>query len=110
MENYSNISLQFSSGARMELDVFIPELKLALEYQGQQYFLEEEKFSKRLYIERAHQKREGLLDDFFDQFCVVCSRQGITLVEIPYWWDMKVESLQAIIHEAKKNIFQTLGI
>ena len=37
-ENYKHDKMFYSSGAPMELDVYIPELHLALEYQGQQHY------------------------------------------------------------------------
>jgi hypothetical protein len=35
----------------------------------------------------------------------MCERRGITLIEIPFWWDGKVDSLIATIHEARPELF-----
>ena len=37
-EDYRQGEITFDSGHRMEMDVFVPDLKLAFEYQGQQHF------------------------------------------------------------------------
>lgn len=30
---------------------------------------------------------------------------GITLIAIPYWWDLKLSSLAATIYEYRKDLF-----
>jgi hypothetical protein len=61
----------------MELDVYLPSLSLAFEYQGIQHY--EDKFyfgtASREYSQRDKEKRAA------------CKEIGITLIEVPYWWD-----------------------
>ncbi len=34
----------------------------------------------------------------------LCKKNGITLLVVPYWWDMKVESLAQSIHAVRPDI------
>ncbi len=34
----------------------------------------------------------------------MCKAQGITLLEIPYWWDQQLSTLQATIHHIRPDI------
>jgi hypothetical protein len=76
------------------LDVYIPSLNLALEYHGEQanilgisysnaIFFQHYKYTSiygppDLQMERDRLKREA------------CERSGVTLIEVPYWWDMEL--------------------
>eukprot|EP01114_Cavostelium_apophysatum_P009925 TRINITY_DN2324_c1_g1_i1.p1 TRINITY_DN2324_c1_g1~~TRINITY_DN2324_c1_g1_i1.p1 ORF type:complete len:626 (-),score=120.03 TRINITY_DN2324_c1_g1_i1:24-1901(-) len=82
------------SGRNMELDFFSPSLSLAIEYQGGQHFEERFRFrSLESQERRDREKRES------------CRIHGITLVEIPYWWNEKEESLIATIKNARPDLF-----
>ena len=64
----------------LKLDIFLPKLSLAFEYQGHQHynhFLPAHKLTNQ--IERDQEKRD------------ICKEKGITLIEIPYWWDLTKE-------------------
>ena len=70
-----------SSNYPMELDIWIPEMNLAIEYQGEQHFWDVEvikgwKISQDLLTlqNRDQQKRDA------------CKEKGIRLLEIPYTW------------------------
>lgn len=97
-EDYLHPELQFDSGHGMQLDLFIPKLSLAFEYQGEQHFQNLNSFAPlALYSERDKQKRKA------------CKGHGITLVEVPYWWDFGKDSLVATIHELRPDIFPNSG-
>jgi hypothetical protein len=77
----------------MQLDVFLPNFVLALEYQGEQHFQDIYRFSKQEeYAARDQQKRKA------------CLEAGITLIEIPYWWDYEEDSLRATIHSHRPDL------
>jgi len=76
----------------IELDIWIPELNIAFEYHGHQHF--RDAFNKDLVEQR---KRDQLRRE-------QCSKVGITLIEIPYWWDNNEESLLATILQSSKQL------
>ena len=79
----------------MELDIFIPQLRLAFEYQGEHHYYDiyalGNKWSQK---ERDGEKRAA------------CMERGITLVEIPYWWDRDKSSLMATIHGKRPDLLK----
>ncbi len=81
------------SDHRMQLDIFLPELALALEYQGQQHYNDVFFFGpKRSYAHRDTEKK------------MACERTGITLIDVPYWWDQNRSSLAATIATARPDV------
>lgn len=79
----------------LELDVYVPALKLGLEYQGKHHY-EERPFFGPL---EAYQRRDRQKDE-------ACAAHGITLVHIPYWWDQKLPSLAATLHSTSPAILE----
>ena len=59
---------------------------MAFEYQGEQHYRWNTVFGES-YRDKDKHKREA------------CKRFGITLIEIPYWWDGDIYSLAATIHK-----------
>ncbi len=89
----------FSQSNRpMQLDIFVPCLALAFEYQGIQHYEDVYYFgnSVRLYEQRDEEKRQA------------CRSQCITLVEVPYWWDHSVDSLVSSIQQKRPDIVSQL--
>ena len=69
-----------NTGRKMEIDIWVPELSLGFEYQGEQHYavgwrgiLDISDFKNQQY--RDSQKRTS------------CIEMGIQLIEIPYTWD-----------------------
>jgi len=91
--NFKHPELKWStSNLPMELDVYIPSERIAFEYQGKHHY-EEDPFHRALKISnRDSEKLE------------TCRRNGITLVLIPYWWDLKKESLMSTIQQYRNNL------
>jgi hypothetical protein len=85
VENYRHCN---DSGKAVELDIFLPNEGLAFEYQGEQHY--EDKYllgSQWQQKQRDNAKKE------------ICQMGGITLIEVPYWWDKQIPSLVGTIHE-----------
>jgi len=93
--NYIHPDLSFSSTDRnMELDIYIPSLSLAIEYQGMQHFqpVGYVYSTKDEIQERDKDKKRG------------CEKFGITLIEVPYWWDNSSNSLASIIRNSRPDL------
>ena len=83
-ENYKHPKLKYiSSQNQIEFDVFIPNLEVAIEYQGAQHYEEVAGFGSNasIYSHIDRQKKE------------ICEKNGITLIIIPFWWNRFSESL-----------------
>ncbi len=115
--NYSHPSLNFffqtnnninnSKKVPITIDVYIPSLQLGFEAQGEQ-----------------HYNMQGLMGDPAPQQLKdkykreKCQEIGITLIEIPYWWDCKLDSLIATIRAERPELLsdslihhqQSLGV
>lgn len=81
----------------MELDVWIPKHKIALEYEGEQHYHELQNIfgatnSSVLYSARDRLKKEA------------CDQAGISLVCIPYWWDRKQSTLLNLLEEENVHL------
>lgn len=99
--NCRHPALQFStSSKRMELDIYIPHINLAFEYQGKQHYLEPQprhwtSFGMMCDVNlraRDHEKK------------VACAKAGITLIEVPHSWDGHHDTLIHAIHHHRPDI------
>jgi hypothetical protein len=94
INNYKHPDLLFSDSSwRMELDIFIPPLNLAVEYQGMHHYEAHYVFG----FSSKQQSKDG-------EKRQACSRLGITLVEVGYWWDHTKESLASTIQQLRPDI------
>jgi DNA ligase-1 len=83
-----------------ELDIFVPEKKIAIEYQGEQHFQD---FSHAGYISLAERQKKD------KKKMEVCTKLGIGFIEIPYWWDRTLESLSATLNLKFPDVFEKIG-
>jgi len=77
----------------LELDIFIPDLALAIEYNGEYHY-------RQLAIHptfKITQQRDKLKK-------LHCQEEGITLIVIPYWWDKTIDSVIQTIHQLRPDI------
>lgn len=82
----------------LELDCYNDELKIALEYNGQQHY----QYTPRLHRKGKHQFYSQVHRDDWKR--KKCKELGITLVEIPYW--ITVPNLEDFIRKelVKKKV------
>ncbi len=79
----------------MELDIFLPLEKLAFEYQGEHHYGN---------VYGAGMGNYGEMKQRDEEKIEACSEAGITLVEVPYWWDKQPSSLAASIYQLRKDL------
>ncbi len=58
--------------------VYVPSLSLGLEYQGYQHYKTHHLFGNAKELQARDQEKRNM-----------CKRVGITLIDVPYWWDEK---------------------
>ena len=98
IEDYQFEDLWFESGYKMTFDAFLPNFKLVFEYQGEQHYHDIFTFGEQQrYARRDAEKRKA------------CSSNGISLIEVPYWWDFTKESLMATIHQKRPDLIPFLS-
>jgi len=90
-EDYWHETLSRKSGSAVQLDVYIPEIRLAFEYQGEHHYSE-------LRVAGFGNLESQRIRDW--EKLELCSEHGIKLIIIPYWWDNRIESLLATILQA----------
>jgi hypothetical protein len=77
-----------------QLDAYIPSLMVAFEYQGQQHY-GHSTFEREDAIKVRKRDAEKYKK---------CYELGVTLVEVPYWWDGTRSQLEATIHLVRPDI------
>ena len=83
IESYFYPSLRFPMGRWISFDIFIPELNIALEYDGEQHFEEVHQTLGFLEITQYSDKQKK----------IIAKENFIRLIKIPYWWDRTSPSL-----------------
>jgi hypothetical protein len=78
----------------VELDVYIPSLALAFEYQGEQHY-------HSSFHSNVQYKQQLLRDNHKMQ---LCKQLGITLVHIPYWWKDSPQLLVSTILKYRPDV------
>src|SRR5690348_8479348 len=93
-ENYVHEGLvRHSTRAPLQLDIYLPNEKLAFEYQGEQHFNDIHAVGSKWIQQRKDDEKRRL-----------CTDNDITLIEIPYWWDNEKSSLMATIHKYRPDL------
>lgn len=83
------------SDRKMELDLWIPQYGIGIEFQGEQHYTHVDVFGPST---GAYWERDILKNN-------LCATQGITLVVIPYWWDGEIASLSATLYQTRPDVF-----
>jgi len=87
----------FDSKINIQFDIFIPQLSLGFEYQGEQHYSNargNKAIQSIQLLERDKEKR------------VICKEHGITLIEVPYWWNQTQESLSSMIQSLRPELLK----
>ena len=84
VEDYFHSALSRVNGSPIQFDIFIINKNIAIEYHGQHHYddLPSQFGTAEMYKERDLEKK------------ILCSKYGIRLVIIPYWWDNNIDSLK----------------
>jgi hypothetical protein len=95
IEEYRPSSLSFNPRSRsdVELDIYIPSIRLAFEYQGAQHYGD---------VFSYGQRQQGKERD--PEKTAACLKEGITLISIPYWWDTERDSLANTIRQHRPDL------
>eukprot|EP01127_Copromyxa_protea_P003412 TRINITY_DN13224_c0_g1_i1.p1 TRINITY_DN13224_c0_g1~~TRINITY_DN13224_c0_g1_i1.p1 ORF type:complete len:376 (-),score=85.71 TRINITY_DN13224_c0_g1_i1:90-1217(-) len=96
VENYDHPDLHWDEKRKrnMELDIWVPHLSLAFEYQGEQHYHNLASIFGTQHSLVSYKDRDTLKHE-------ACKREGITLIPVPYWWDGGENSLLDIIEQYK---------
>jgi hypothetical protein len=89
---FSNFRFIGPNGESVELDIYIPSLALAFEYHGEMHF------NKRFYQGSLQQRQ---VRDSKKQ--LLCKQRGITLIQIPYWWNTSTQSLSTLFQNVLRS-------
>ncbi len=89
--------MKIESGFDVQLDVLIREQSVALEYQGEQNFSDIYALGSQFVHNHKNLRKKS-----------ACESKGITLIVVPYWWDMKKESLMAGIHKSRPDLIVSI--
>lgn len=96
--DFKHKDLRFSySNRAMELDIWVPQIKLAIEYQGEQHFFPH--WSTRDKSVVYSRNTLSAIQERDEEKRVACNNLGITLVEIDYTWDREIESVKLKLSE-----------
>jgi hypothetical protein len=96
LEDYCHENILRESGRKLELDIFLPKQNLALEYQGKHHFHDVYSIGQKWHFNQLRDEEKRLK----------CKMEGITLIEIPYWWDYQKSSLLATIYAQRPDLFE----
>eukprot|EP01121_Diplochlamys_sp_Union-15-3_P001783 TRINITY_DN11551_c0_g1_i1.p1 TRINITY_DN11551_c0_g1~~TRINITY_DN11551_c0_g1_i1.p1 ORF type:complete len:459 (+),score=59.77 TRINITY_DN11551_c0_g1_i1:87-1463(+) len=97
LEEYLHPHIKTKEGNQLRLDIFLPDLNLAFEYQGIHHYSDHALFGPL----SSHKKR----DNEKRQACVI---EEITLIEIPYWWKRDKESIIAALKQCRPELVKHL--
>jgi len=92
VQMWTNNSIELENSL-IELDIFIPSLMLAFEYQGEQHYHSRGQFEAVSIQQERDLKKKS-----------ICKRLKITLIDIPYWWDSRMGSLEEIVVQERPDL------
>ena len=94
--NFPHPTIRFvNSNKKMELDIFIPSLKIAFEYQGAHHY----KNILGNFLGELHQFQQRDVEKR-----KACEQEGVTLIEVPYWIRLKEGDIKALIVQRRPDV------
>ena len=107
----------------MELDIYIPSLNLAIEYQGNQHYQYNQFFATNQENDQNNFNfdKDGDIDSTnienneYGRYKNDLEKKeasediGLSLIEIPYWWNGDKNSLISTIYKNRPDIFENTG-
>lgn len=87
------------TGKLMELDIYIPALNLAFEYQGKHHYTDKE--SEHFQISDEFKLLVQIKDEEKRE---ACKSENITLIAIPYWWDQSKSTLLDLLSQTRPDL------
>jgi len=85
------------TGNLMFFDIYVPSLNIIFEYHGYQHYYYHHIFGDVKFPKGRDNERR-----------LLCAKQNITYIEIPYWWPHDKESIIAIMCQVRPDIMLTL--
>jgi hypothetical protein len=118
LEEYRHPDIISIAGIPLQLDFFYPQLNIAFEYQvtlwitsllscqGQQHYRDVGMFNASLSEgkQRDLTKTEICKQQGISYILALSNKLGITLIEVPYWWDRTYESLAATVYNNRPDL------
>eukprot|EP01114_Cavostelium_apophysatum_P021704 TRINITY_DN7644_c0_g1_i1.p1 TRINITY_DN7644_c0_g1~~TRINITY_DN7644_c0_g1_i1.p1 ORF type:complete len:421 (-),score=51.35 TRINITY_DN7644_c0_g1_i1:63-1325(-) len=83
--HHQDAALVMPTGEPLGMDIYVPSLKLAFDYHGEQRYFDSSYSTSEEQRKKDEIKRQA------------CRQAGVTLIEIPFWWDETLGSLAATI-------------
>jgi hypothetical protein len=80
----------------MELDIYVPSLGLALEYQGEQHYGNNPKFGNTASVRKRDQQKE-----------IACKEYGITLIPVKFTWKKDQKSIAEWIQAVRPDLIDS---
>jgi len=90
---YNYLHSSFQPKSNIQLDIFIPSLSLAFEYNGEYHYKSIPMFSSHLLVQKRDERKK-----------LICGDDGITLIVIPYSWDRTLETTASIILATRPDL------
>ena len=88
IEDYFHPEISRESGYSVQFDIYLIHKKIAIEYHGKQHYEDIPSGFAPLEMNKIRDIEKQKL----------CSKYGIQLIIIPYWWDNKLDSLKETLN------------
>jgi len=93
--NFWHPQITTDNGQKLQLDIFIPSLQLAIEYNGNQHYSEVAIYKGTKGIQTRDVHKIG-----------ACKQAGITLVIVPYQCTVDIAALKSVIQQSRPDIHE----